>query len=122
MADTQATQTTITEQSDSNPMTLGKRVNGKNWHEPKTAFRPTAGLTSFAKRMAKQKALDSVKAKEREMKEEKAASRQKWIQGIKDRREAKAEKERYAKMAETMHQKRVERLRRREKRNKMLKS
>jgi hypothetical protein len=47
---------------------------------------------------------------------------QKWIQGIKGKREAKAEKERYAKLAEKMHIKRVERLKRREKRNKMLKS
>jgi rRNA-processing protein CGR1 len=47
---------------------------------------------------------------------------QRWIQGIKDKRTAKAEKERYEKLAEKMHRKRVERLRRREKRNKMLKS
>jgi rRNA-processing protein CGR1 len=56
------------------------------------------------------------------MKEEKDAKRQKWIDGIKARREAKAEKERYAKMAEKMHQKRVERIKRREKRNKLLNS
>ena len=47
---------------------------------------------------------------------------QKWIDGIKARREAKAEKERYAKLAEKMHQKRVERIKRREKRNKLLNS
>ena len=47
---------------------------------------------------------------------------QRRIQGIKDRRAAKEEKERYAKLAEKMHRKRVERLKRREKRNKMLKS
>ena len=47
---------------------------------------------------------------------------QRRIQAIRDKRAAKAEKERYEKMAETMHKKRVERLRRREKRNKMLKS
>jgi rRNA-processing protein CGR1 len=85
-----------------------------------------------------------MKKKEKEMKDEKQAerqvcdsftmgfrffeavsnpwTRQKWIQGIKDKREAKAEKERYAKLAEKMHIKRVERLKRREKRNKMLKS
>ena len=44
------------------------------------------------------------------------------IQAIKDKRVAKAEKERYEKMAEKMHAKRVERLKRREKRNKLLKS
>lgn len=47
---------------------------------------------------------------------------QRRIQVIKDRRAAKEEKERYEKMAETMHRKRVERLKRKEKRNKMLKS
>ena len=47
---------------------------------------------------------------------------QRRTQAIKDKRVAKAEKERYEKMAEKMHKKRVERLRRREKRNKMLKS
>ena len=44
------------------------------------------------------------------------------IQRIKDRRAAKEEKERYEKMAEKMHAKRVERLKRKEKRNKLLKS
>ena len=50
------------------------------------------------------------------------ASSQRRIQVIKDKRAAKAEKERYEKMAEKMHAKRVERLKRREKRNKLLKS
>ena len=50
------------------------------------------------------------------------ASFQRRIQVIKDKRAAKAEKERYEKMAEKMHAKRVERLKRREKRNKLLKS
>ena len=44
------------------------------------------------------------------------------IQRIKDRREAKEEKARYEKMAEKMNRKRVERLKRREKRNKLLNS
>jgi rRNA-processing protein CGR1 len=44
------------------------------------------------------------------------------VQGIKDRRTAKIEKERYEKLAEKMHRKRVERLKRREKKNKMIKS
>ena len=47
---------------------------------------------------------------------------QRNIQRIKDRRAAKEEKGRYEKMAEKMHRKRVERLKRREKRNKLLKS
>jgi hypothetical protein len=41
---------------------------------------------------------------------------------LKEKRVKKEEKARYEKMAETMHKKRVERLKRKEKRNKMLKS
>ena len=55
------------------------------------------------------------------MKSEKEAERQSKIQAIKDKRAAKEEKERYEKLAARMHQKRVERLKRREKRNKALK-
>lgn len=47
---------------------------------------------------------------------------QRRIQALKDKRAAKEEKARYEKLAETMHRKRVERLKRKEKRNKMLKS
>jgi hypothetical protein len=49
-------------------------------------------------------------------------SDQRRIQAIKDKRAAKEEKERYEKMAEKMHRRRVERLKRREKRNKLLNS
>lgn len=118
------------------------RKNGKNWHESRKAFRPTAGQTSYAKRAARQAQETEVKKLEKEMKDEKEAERQvslrlhlarasigtlltcekRRIQAIKDKRAAKEEKERYEKMAEKMHRKRVERLKRREKRNKMLKS
>jgi len=47
---------------------------------------------------------------------------QRKVQAIKDKRAAKEEKARYEKLAETMHRKRVERLKRKEKRNMMLKS
>jgi hypothetical protein len=49
---------------------------GKQWHEPKKAFRPTAGLTSYEKRAEKRKEQEATKAREKEMKEEKAATRQ----------------------------------------------
>ncbi|KAK2871614.1 hypothetical protein FQN49_003003 [Arthroderma sp. PD_2] len=101
---------------------MGMRKNGKNWHAPKTAFRPTAGQTSYAKRLEERKAMAVMKEKEKEMKEEKEAVRQARIQAIKDRRVAKEEKQRYEKLAEKMHKKRVERLRKREKRNKLLNS
>lgn len=47
---------------------------------------------------------------------------QRRITALREKREAKAEKERYEQMAAKMHQKRVDRLKRREKRNKLLKS
>ncbi|KAJ5458923.1 hypothetical protein N7530_010867 [Penicillium desertorum] len=100
----------------------GMRKNGKNWHGTKKAFRPTAGLTSYAKRQELKKHNDAVKELEREMKEEQEAERKARIQRIKDRREAKEEKLRYEKMAEKMHHKRLDRLKRREKRNKLLSS
>ncbi|CAI7664161.1 unnamed protein product [Penicillium glandicola] len=104
------------------PPTTGMRKNGKNWHGTKKAFRPTAGLTSYAKRQEAKKHSDAVKELEREMKEEAEAERKARIQRIKDRREAKEEKLRYEKMAEKMHHKRLDRLKRREKRNKLLSS
>ncbi|CDM30005.1 hypothetical protein DTO013E5_8295 [Penicillium roqueforti] len=104
------------------PPSAGVRKNGKNWHDTKKAFRPTAGLTSYAKRQELKKHNDAVKELEREMKEEHEAERKARIQRIKDRREAKEEKLRYEKMAEKMHHKRLDRLKRREKRNKLLSS
>ncbi|KAI9847203.1 MAG: hypothetical protein M1837_003067 [Sclerophora amabilis] len=98
----------------------GMRKNGKQWHSARSAFRPKAGNSSFAKREVDRKAHAVMKSKEKEMKEEKEAERQRRIQAIKDKRAAKEEKERYEKMAEKMHKKRVERLKRKEKRNKLL--
>jgi rRNA-processing protein CGR1 len=49
---------------------------GKQWHEPKKAFRPKAGSSSYEKRQVERKAMATVKAKEKEMKEEKEAERQ----------------------------------------------
>lgn len=49
---------------------------GKQWHDNKSAFRPRANQSSWEKRSAERKALAAVKAKEKEMKEEKAAEKQ----------------------------------------------
>lgn len=114
------------------------------WHAPKKAFRPAAGLTSYAQRTKERAALAQMKAKEKEMKQEKEEERQvcglfalpstgralfrthslsqRRIQAIRDKRAKKEERERYEKMAEKMHRKRVERLKRKEKRNKLLNS
>ncbi|CRG89900.1 hypothetical protein PISL3812_06939 [Talaromyces islandicus] len=108
--------------SSTAPKPVGMRQNGKNWHANKKAFRPTAGLKSYAKRQEDRVNLANIKERERELKEEKQAERDRHIQAIKERRAAKEEKERYEKMAEKMHHKRVERRKRREKRNKLLNS
>lgn len=49
---------------------------GKQWHQTKTAFRPKSNQSSFAKRTEERKAIEAVKAKEKEMKDEKEANRQ----------------------------------------------
>ncbi|KAF4594771.1 rRNA-processing protein CGR1 [Ophiocordyceps camponoti-floridani] len=108
---------------------LGMRKNGKplfllgkQWHAPKKAFRPTAGLTPYEKRVKERATLAQVKAKERELKDEKEEKRKQRTDAIRAKRAQKEEKERYEKMAEKMHRKRVERLKRKEKRNKLLNS
>ncbi|ROT36755.1 hypothetical protein SODALDRAFT_325347 [Sodiomyces alkalinus F11] len=101
---------------------LGMRKNGKQWHEPKKAFRPKAGLTSYEQRAKEREAMAAAKAKEKQMKDEKEALRQQRTQALREKRAKKEEKERYEKMAEKMHRKRVERLKRKEKRNKLLNS
>jgi len=44
---------------------LGMRKNGKQWHEPKKAFRPASGLTPYEKRAKDRVAMAMVKAKEK---------------------------------------------------------
>ncbi|KAI9885529.1 MAG: hypothetical protein M1823_002668 [Watsoniomyces obsoletus] len=101
--------------SDTTAQVKGVRKNGKQWHPTKTAFRLKAGLQSWEQRVESRKALKAVKDREKELKDDKEAERQ-----IKERKAAKEEKERYEKMAEKMHRRRVERLKRKEKRNKLL--
>ncbi|KAL8961723.1 MAG: hypothetical protein Q9183_005264, partial [Haloplaca sp. 2 TL-2023] len=52
------------------------RKNGKQWHTPKSAFRPSSNLTPYSKRLALQKSASATKAKERELKAEKEEERQ----------------------------------------------
>ncbi|CAK7265402.1 rRNA-processing protein cgr1 [Sporothrix epigloea] len=99
---------------------IGLRKNGKQWHDIKKAFRPSSGLTSFSQRSKERIARATMKAKEKELKDEKEAARQARIKTIRDKKTAKEEKERYEKLAEKMHKKRLERLKRKEKRNKKL--
>ncbi|KAK4136506.1 hypothetical protein BT67DRAFT_439502 [Trichocladium antarcticum] len=103
-------------------MPQGMRKNGKQWLPPKKAFRPTAGLTSYEQRNKTRVAQTAMKAKEKEMKEEKETERKRRVQAIKEKQAAKAEKERYELLAAKMHKKRLDRLKRKEKRNKMINS
>ncbi|KAG7665307.1 CGR1 [[Candida] subhashii] len=106
----------------------GSRVNGKDWKMKKDAFRvKTLGVTkvtkpsSFKDRQQKKLQEEQYKTRLKELKEEKENTRKQRIEDLKRRREIKAEKERYERMAATMHAKKVERMRKREKRNKLLK-
>lgn len=54
----------------------GIRKNGKAWHHPSKAFRPTGGQTSYAKRVAKEARETETKKLEKEMKAEKEEERQ----------------------------------------------
>lgn len=115
MSDTDAAPATA-----ASTMALGLRKNGKQWHAPKKAFRPGSGLTSYEKRNKDRIALAAMKAKEKELKDEKEAAHEARVTVIRERRKAKAEKERYEMLAAKMHKKRIERLKRKEKRNKLI--
>jgi hypothetical protein len=55
-------------------------LTGKQWHEPRKAFRPASGLTSYEKRAKDRVAQTLVKAKEKELKDEKESERQvRWF-------------------------------------------
>ncbi|KAI5787141.1 hypothetical protein EDC01DRAFT_174685 [Geopyxis carbonaria] len=101
----------------------GARKNGKQWKPTKTQFRPgmSSARKSYEARQVDRIALAAMKAREKEMKDEKVQARADLVAKIKEKREKKAEKERFEKLAVKMHAKKVERLRRREKRNKALK-
>lgn len=51
-------------------------MTGKQWHAPRKAFRPGAGLTSYAQRAQERSNLQAMKQKEKEMKDEKEEERQ----------------------------------------------
>lgn len=55
---------------------LHKYHSGKQWHPSRKAFRPASGLTSYEQRTKLRMATTAMKAKEKEMKDEKEAERQ----------------------------------------------
>jgi len=93
-------------------------VSGRSW---KGDHKPVRKQTSWELRQKDRAAHSVIKAKENQLKDDKQTRHDEGVNRIKERREKKAEKERYEKLASVMHSKRVERLRRREKRNKLLK-
>lgn len=103
----------------------GSRVNGKDWKIKKDAFRvKTLGvnkLSTFEQRAQQKLEQQQYKARLQELKQEKEDAKNQRISDLKRRREIKAEKERYEKISVKMHAKKVERMRKREKRNKLLK-
>lgn len=103
----------------------GARVNGKDWKIKKDAFRVKSlgvkKLSSWKLREQKKIEEEQFKARIKDLKKDKEDIKQQRIADLKRRREIKEEKERYERMAAKMHAKKVERMRKREKRNKLLK-
>ncbi|KAK9370392.1 hypothetical protein V1509DRAFT_617639 [Lipomyces kononenkoae] len=103
---------------------LGLRKSGKQWKDSKTPQRLRANGVpkgGWQKREEERQKLAAMKELEKQMTEERQEAIRERVSRIKERAEKKAENERYAKLSEKMHRKRVERLKRREKRNKLLK-
>ncbi|CCG83889.1 protein of unknown function [Taphrina deformans PYCC 5710] len=107
------------------PVPRSIRVGGKQWKLDKSATNrsqlPKSRQTPFELRQEEAKRAKEVKLKEGEMKAEKIAELEARKKAIQEKREKAAEKERYDKLKEKMHQKSVDRMRKREKRNKLLK-
>lgn len=112
---------------DDNTKLKGTPVSGRTWKNDKGQFRVKSRVVKNKKlsswQLKEQKRLEDKQFKERmkALKDEKEEERQRRIQSLKERREKKAESERYELLAAKMHAKKVERMRRREKRNKALK-
>lgn len=71
--------------------------------------------------MEQKRKLDEIKEREKELKREKEEQRAAHAEKIRTRRQAKADRERMELLQAKLHQKVIDRRRRREKRNKMLK-
>lgn len=93
-------------------------VSGRSW---KSEHKPAAKQSQWDLRNKERTQLQVIKAKERQLKEEKQAKHDEGVAKIKERRAKEAEQERYDQLARVMHRKKLDRLRRREKRNKLLK-
>lgn len=102
----------------------GRRVSGKEWKIAKDAYRVKSvgvrTLNTWKLRKEKKLLEEQLKQRLNDLKKEKAEEQARRLEAIKKRREAIEEKKRYEQIALKMHAKKVERLRKKEKRNKML--
>lgn len=102
----------------------GSRVNGKDYKIKKDAFRVKSlgvkKLNTWKLREQKKLQEDQFKARINGLKQEKTDEKNRKTDELKKRREAREEKERFEKIALKMHAKKVERMRKKEKRNKLL--
>lgn len=105
----------------------GALVSGRTWKVEKQQFRVNSRvvknkkLTSWELKQEKRLVDKQFKERIKQLKDEKEEEHQKKIKNLRERREKKAENERYELLAAKMHAKKVDRMRRREKRNKALK-
>ncbi|AMD21484.1 HER206Wp [Eremothecium sinecaudum] len=112
---------------DDKKLTKGAPVSNRTWKVEKAPFRVNSSVvknkefTSWEKKHQLRLQDQQFKEKLKELKAEKEAAKQARIKALRDRREKKEENERYEKLAAKMHAKKVERMRKREKRNKALK-
>lgn len=93
-------------------------VSGRVWKDEHT---PVKKKSQWELRNKERQQREIIKAKEQQLKGDKQNRHDEGVNRIKERREKKAERERYEKMEAVMHRKKVDRIRKREKRNKLLK-
>ncbi|ODV81359.1 uncharacterized protein CANTADRAFT_87363 [Suhomyces tanzawaensis NRRL Y-17324] len=102
----------------------GSRVSGKEWKVKKGAFRVktfSVKKSPFQQREEKRLQEEQFKQRLKDLQDEKESIKQSRIADLKRRREIKEEKERHERIAAKMSAKKAERLRKKEKRNKLLK-
>ncbi|KAL6945486.1 hypothetical protein ACO0QE_002944 [Hanseniaspora vineae] len=113
--------------NDHAALAQGNNKSGRTWKNTNKPLKPHSQVIKNKKlsswELKKQQRLEDqqFKQKLKELKQEKEDEKQAHVQRIKERREMREEKERYERLALKMHAKKVERLKRREKRNKALK-
>ncbi|BFZ56624.1 rRNA-processing protein cgr1 [Savitreella phatthalungensis] len=100
------------------------RVGGKSWKSQKTATKRSnlsaSRKTPYEQRRAAAQLAKEIKQQEEEMKEERQQELEHRKKKIQERRQKKAEKERFELLQAKMHQKSVDRIKRRAKKSKLI--